>query len=256
MIETQNSRPLLETRGLTKAFGGVVAVNKVDFKLHKGELRAIIGPNGAGKTTFVNLICGMLQPDTGQIIFRGKDITKEPAHIRSRSGIAYTFQLTSIFPGLSVTDNVRLAVQTRVLSGLGYLGSQKNTRVQSKVQSILDKVGLEKYAMTQARFLAHGDQRKLEIAIALALQPSLLILDEPTQGMAAKEAGETVNLIRQISRDKTILIIEHNIEVVLDLAQRITVLDKGRVIAEGTGSEISQNQNVIDSYLGTSMEKM
>jgi branched-chain amino acid transport system ATP-binding protein len=241
---------------LTKAFGGVIAVNKIDFKLPKGELRAIIGPNGAGKTTFINLICGILQPDAGQIIFKGRDITKEPAHIRSRNGIAYTFQLTSIFPGLSVTDNVRLPVQARTLKGLEYFGSQNNTCVQSKVESILEKVGLEKYAMTQARFLAHGDQRKLEIAIALALQPSLLILDEPTQGMGTKEANETVNLIRQVSGDTTVLIIEHNIEVVLDLAQKITVFDKGRVIAEGTSSEISQNQNVIDSYLGTSMEKM
>jgi branched-chain amino acid transport system ATP-binding protein len=242
---------LLETHDLTKSFGGLVAVNRINFELAEGELRAIIGPNGAGKTTFLNLVCGILQPEKGRIFFRGKDITNEPPHIRSRIGIGYTFQLTSIFPQLSVFDNVTLPVQARTLSKLEYLGSLSDDRVKSKVESILKQVRLQEYAMAPANDLAHGDQRKLEIAIALALEPHLLILDEPTQGMSIKEVDETVDLIHEISKEKTILIIEHNMEVVLELAQRITVFDKGTVIAEGTGSEISQDQNVINSYIGT-----
>lgn len=242
--------PLLETRNLTKSFGGLVAVNNVNFELAEAERRAIIGPNGAGKTTFLNLVCGILQPERGQIFFGGKEITNEPSHVRSRIGIGYTFQLTSIFPQLSVFDNVTLPVQARTLGKLEYLGSLSDDRVKSKVESVLRQVRLQDYATTPANALAHGDQRKLEIAIALALEPRLLILDEPTQGMSAKEVDETVDLIHEVSKQKTILIIEHNMEVVLELAQRITVFDKGTIIAEGTGPEISQDQNVINSYLG------
>ena len=251
MKDNKNDSPLLETRNLTKSYGGLIAVNNVNFKLAEGELRAIIGPNGAGKTTFVNLVCGILQPERGQVFFEGREITNDPPHVRSRIGIGYTFQLTSIFPELSVFDNVKLPVQARTLGKFEYLGSLSNKRVQSKVESVLKQVRLEKNAVTRADALAHGDQRKLEIAIALALEPRLLILDEPTQGMAAKEVDETVNLIHMVSKKTTILIIEHNMEVVLELAQRITVFDKGTVIAEGTGSEISRDQNVINSYLGT-----
>ena len=247
----KDSPALLHTLGLTKSFGGLIAVDGVDFKLPEGELRAVIGPNGAGKTTFVNLVSGLLQPDRGQIFFAGNDITNKPPHIRSRIGIGYTFQLTSVFPKLSVFENVRIPVQSRTLRMFEYLGSVSNDRVESKVESILDQVGLAAYATIQADSLAHGDQRKLELSIAIALEPRLLILDEPTQGMSERDVEETIDLIRVISRKKTILIIEHNMDVVLDLAERITVFDKGRIIAEGTSSEIEQDQNVMDSYLGT-----
>ena len=250
MILQKHSPALLHTLGLTKKFGGLTAVDGVEFKLPEGELRAVIGPNGAGKTTFVNLVVGLLRSDRGQIFFAGNDITSKPPHVRSRIGIGYTFQLTSVFPRLSVFENVRIPVQSRTLRMFEYFGSVSNDRVESKIESVLHQVGLEGCTAAQADSLAHGDQRKLELAIAIALEPRLLILDEPTQGMSERDVKETIGLIRMISRNKTILIIEHNMDVVLDLAERITVFDKGRIIAEGTSSEIEQDQNVIDSYLG------
>ncbi|MFO1142680.1 MAG: ABC transporter ATP-binding protein [Amaricoccus sp.] len=230
---------LLEARGLYRSFGGLTAVEGVDLDLAEGEIHALIGPNGAGKTTLVSLLCGRLLPDAGSIAFAGRDITRLPAHVRVRLGLAYTFQITAIYPRLPVFDNVALAVQRR---GAGDLGPQTH--------AALARVGLDAFATFPAGTLAYGHQRLLEIAMGLALGPRLLILDEPTQGLAAGEIDGFVELVRDIARTATILLIEHNMEVVMGLAERITVLDFGRRIASGTPAEIRADPAVQAAYLG------
>jgi branched-chain amino acid transport system ATP-binding protein len=241
---------LLETQGLTKTFAGVTALEDVDFRLERGERRAIIGPNGAGKTTFANLVAGRLQPTRGRIIFRGEDITDLPSHRRARRGIVYTFQLTSVFPQLRVFDNVRLAVQSRVGNAGNPLGSASSTAIADRTTQILASVGIASYAGALAADLSHGDQRRLEIGLALGLEPGLLLLDEPTQGMGASEVAAIVALLRVLSETMSILLIEHNMDVVFQLAQRVTVLDRGRVLAEGSPDEISADARVQQAYLG------
>ena len=240
------STPLIETRGLSRHFGGLRAVESVDFRLNQGEIRAIIGPNGAGKTTFVSLICGRIAPSSGTILLDGRDITGMPAHRRVLEGIAYTFQITSIFPRLSVFDNVALSVQRRLL----VKGNVTQRALAAGVQQALDRVGLDDRADTLAGGLSYGHQRLLEVAMGLALEPRLLILDEPTQGLSDGEI-ETFNLlVREIARDATVLLIEHNMQVVMELAERITVMNFGEILAEGTRDEIRANQAVQDAYLG------
>ncbi|MEO3387299.1 ABC transporter ATP-binding protein [Mesorhizobium sp. CAU 1741] len=239
--------PLIETRGLTRHFGGLKAVEAVDFQLEEGEIRAIIGPNGAGKTTFVSLICGRIAPTSGEIIFAGRDITRLAAHERVLAGIAYTFQITSIFPRLTVYDNVALPVQRRLLKQ----GRVTQAALDDGVADALARVGLSDRAATLAGSLAYGHQRLLEVAMGLALQPRLLILDEPTQGLSDGEIEGFIALVRDIARDATVLLIEHNMPVVMELAQKITVLNFGQVLAEGTPAEIRGNVAVQDAYLGT-----
>lgn len=238
--------PLIETRGLKRHFGGLKAVDGVDFKLDKGEIRAVIGPNGAGKTTFVSLICGRIQPSSGTILLDGKDITSMPAHKRVLAGIAYTFQITSIFPKLSVYDNVALSVQRRLLAK----GRVSHGTLSKGVGEALEKVGLADRAGTLAGNLAYGHQRLLEVAMGLALEPRLLILDEPTQGLSDGEIETFIALVREIARDATVMLIEHNMHVVMELAQKITVLSFGTILAEGTPEEIRANVAVQDAYLG------
>ncbi len=238
---------LVETRALTRHFGGLKAVESVDFRLDKGEIRAIIGPNGAGKTTFVSLICGRIAPSSGAIVFEGRDITALPAHRRVRAGIAYTFQITSIFPRLTVFDNVALSVQRRLLSA----GRPKPSALKAGVGEALERVGLTDRAGTLAGNLAYGHQRLVEIAMGLALEPKLLILDEPTQGLSDGEVEGFIALVREIASDATVLLIEHNMQVVMDLARRITVMNFGQVLAEGSPDEIRANNAVQDAYLGT-----
>ena len=239
--------PLIETRALSRHFGGLKAVEAVDFRLEKGEIRAIIGPNGAGKTTFVSLVCGRILPGSGQILLDGKDITRMPAHRRVLAGIAYTFQITSIFPKLTVYDNVALSVQRRLLTR----GTVKHRELDSGVVGSLAKVGLADRAQTLAGSLAYGHQRLLEVAMGLALQPRLLILDEPTQGLSDGEIEGFVALVREIAQEATVLLIEHNMQVVMDLARKITVMNFGRILAEGTPEEIRANPAVQNAYLGT-----
>ena len=239
--------PLLSTRGLTRSFGGLVAVDHVDFDLDRGEIRAIIGPNGAGKTTFVGLICGRVEAGGGSVVFDGRDITRMPAHGRVRAGIAYTFQITSIFPRLTVFDNVALSVQRRLLSA----GRPKAGALKAGVGEALERVGLADRAGTLAGNLAYGHQRLVEIAMGLALEPRLLILDEPTQGLSDGEVEGFIALVREIARDATVLLIEHNMQVVMELAQKITVFNFGRVLAEGSPDDIRANTAVQDAYLGT-----
>ncbi len=231
---------LLATRGLSKHFAGLRAVEGVDFDLPQGEVRALIGPNGAGKTTLVSMICGRIAPSDGQVIFEGRDITALPAHKRIRLGMAYTFQITSVFAGLSVGENVALAARRRL----------KGAKVGLAVDDALTRVGLLDRKAQEAGDLSYGHQRLLEIAMGLAQSPRLLILDEPTQGLAEGEIADFKNLIRELAGDTTILLIEHNMSVVMELADRITVLNFGEVLAEGTPDEIHANGEVQTAYLG------
>ena len=230
---------LLSTRGLTRRFGGLTAVDGVDLDLGTGEIRALIGPNGAGKTTLVGLICGRIAPSAGTIRFEGRDITALPAHARVALGIAYTFQITAIYARLPVYDNVALAVQRRGAADLA-----------AETLAALDRVGLADRAGQVAGTLAYGHQRLLEVAMGLALAPKLLILDEPTQGLADAEIETFKRLVREVARSATVLLIEHNMELVMDLADRITVLNFGEVLAEGTPAEIRADRAVQAAYLG------
>lgn len=243
LIET----PLIETRALSRSFGGLKAVDAVDFRLEKGEIRAIIGPNGAGKTTLVSLICGRVAPSSGAILFEGRDITRLPAHARVMAGIAYTFQITSIFPKLSVYDNVALPVQRRLLAE----GRMRQAGLDAGIAGALEKVGLASRASSLAGDLAYGHQRLLEIAMGLALKPRLLILDEPTQGLSDGEIENFIALIRAIAGETTVLLIEHNMQVVMELAGRITVMNAGRILAEGAPADIRADKVVQDAYLGS-----
>ena len=231
---------LLATRGLSKHFAGLRAVEGVDFDLPQGEVRALIGPNGAGKTTLVSMICGRISPSGGQVIFEGRDITALPAHKRIMLGMAYTFQITSVFAGLSVGENVALAARRRL----------KGAQVGEAVDDALARVGLLDRKAQEAGDLSYGHQRLLEIAMGLAQSPRLLILDEPTQGLAESEIAEFKALIRELAGKTTILLIEHNMSVVMELADRITVLNFGEVLAEGTPAQIHANGAVQTAYLG------
>ncbi|TIT18654.1 MAG: ABC transporter ATP-binding protein [Mesorhizobium sp.] len=237
--------PLLTTKGLSRSFGGLRAVDGVDFALMPGEIRAVIGPNGAGKTTFVSLVSGRIQPSSGTIVFDGADITNLPAYARVRLGIAYTFQITSVFANLSAYDNVALPVQRTLTDG------RSKGAVHTGVMAALERTGLADRAQMPAGQLSYGHQRLLEVAMGLALKPRLLILDEPTQGLADSEIDNFIELVREIADSATVLLIEHNMPVVMQLADRITVFNAGRILAEGTPEQIRANAAVQDAYLGT-----
>jgi branched-chain amino acid transport system ATP-binding protein len=235
---------ILRTEGLKRYFGGLRAVDGVDFSLDEGEIRAIIGPNGAGKTTFVSLLSGRLPVTGGRITFRGEDVTSLPAFRRVRRGIAYTFQITNIYPKLSVIENIRMAALGRAQRGDKF-------DVKRETLAVLDAVELAHRAEVRAGELAYGHQRLVEVAMGLALSPSLLILDEPTQGLSDAEIANFCKLVKRISATSTVLLIEHNMDVVMQLADRITVLNRGRTLAEGTPAEIGANAEVQAAYLGT-----
>jgi branched-chain amino acid transport system ATP-binding protein len=241
MMPTGEDAPLLATEGLCRWFGGVTAVDHVTFELPRGEVRALIGPNGAGKTTFVGLLCGRIPPSMGRVWFDGEEVTRLPAHARMRRGMAYTFQITSVFANLTLFDNVALAVQRR-------LG--RDGRLAAEVEAALSRVGLAGLADRTAGDLAYGHQRLLEIAMGLAQKPRLLILDEPTQGLSDPEIEGFKALVREVSAEATILLIEHNMDVVMALADRITVLDMGHILAEGAPDEIRADPAVQAAYLG------
>lgn len=242
--------PLLETRGLTKWFGGLRAVAGVDLRVERGEIRALIGPNGAGKTTLVGMISGRLRPTAGRVLFKGRDITGLRAWHRSAAGIVYTFQVTSILRSASVGDNVALAAQRRLMRGPLDRLRLPAAAVAERVEAALHRVALAGARHAVAGTLPYGHQKLLEVAMALALEPEVLILDEPTQGLAEGEIEALVRLVREVARTATVLLIEHNVAVVLELARRITVMNEGAIIAEGSPAEIEADPEVQRAYLG------
>jgi branched-chain amino acid transport system ATP-binding protein len=232
-------------------FGGLAALNGVNLSVRRGEIRAIIGPNGAGKSTFFNCLTGVLRPTSGRVLFNGADITGLPPNLISRAGIARSYQITNILPNATTLENVRIAAQSR-RHGWRMLNHYSVFRdIIDRAEAVLAAVGLARKAHELAANLSHGEQRNLEIGIALATEPQLLCLDEPTAGMSAAETHESMQLVRRIAKDLTILIVEHDMQVVMELAQRITVLHYGEVLAEGTPAEIQQNARVLEVYLKT-----
>jgi branched-chain amino acid transport system ATP-binding protein len=245
------ARPILRTQALTIRFGGLTALNSVDFAVAPGEIRAVIGPNGAGKSTFFNCLTGVLRPSSGHILFSGQDITGLPPDRISQKGIARSYQITNVLPNASVLENVRIAAQSRRHSWNLFSHHRSLRDIIDKTVAVLDQVGLRGKAEELAANLSHGEQRNLEIGIALATEPQLLCLDEPTAGMSAAETRDTIALVRRIAEGLTILIVEHDMEVVMELAQRITVLHYGAILAEGTPAEIQENPRVLEVYLKT-----
>ncbi len=244
---------LLEVRSVSKHFGDLVAVEGVSLNVEKGELRAIIGPNGAGKTTFFNMISGFFPPTKGDIVFDGETVTRLPVTARVARGMARTFQITEIFPELSVRENVRIAQESADGFRLHMWVSRAETaRVMREVDELLAQVGLSNSADRLVGELSHGDQRAAEIAMALALRPRLLLLDEPTAGMGEQETYQVAGLIRRLHRNSayTIVLIEHDMRVVFNLADRITVLAEGRMLADGTPQQIAEDPHVQAAYLG------
>jgi branched-chain amino acid transport system ATP-binding protein len=243
--------PILQVQSLVKSFGGLVALGGVDLAVEAGEFRAIIGPNGAGKSTFFNTMTGLLRPDSGRVTFEGRDITGEPPHRVARRGVARTFQITSVFPDLSALENVQVALLAHARRSWS-MWSQARALGADRAHELLALVGLDGNAAKPAGMLAHGDQKRLELAIALAGEPRLLFLDEPTAGMAAQERLEAIRLVHRIARELGLSCVftEHDMAVVFAVATRITVMHQGRVLAEGTPAEVRARPEVQQVYLG------
>jgi branched-chain amino acid transport system ATP-binding protein len=243
---------VLETRGLVKEFKGFVAVDGVDLRVRRGEIHALIGPNGAGKTTCFNLLTKFLIPTRGQILFEGQDITQEkPAQI-ARRGVVRSFQISATFPHLSVLQNVRIALQPK--QGLSYQfwrSERVLDRLNDRALELLDTVGLREYAGAVTVELPYGRKRALEIATTLAMDPKLMLLDEPTQGMGHEDVELVTRLIKKVAANRTVLMVEHNMNVVASIADTITVLARGGVIAEGRYAEVSKNPQVLQAYMGS-----
>lgn len=249
------SEPILETQNLTKKFKGFTAVNDVNLQVRQGTIHAMIGPNGAGKTTVFNLLTRFLSPSAGSILYKGQPITHRKAADIADLGIVRSFQISAVFPHLSVLDNVRVALQRHL--GLSYHFWRSNRVLDSlntRAMELLDAVGLAAFADTISVELAYGRKRALEIATTLALDPELLLLDEPTQGMGTEDVGRITQLIGEVAANRTVLMVEHNLGVVAELADTITVLNQGEVLAEGPYSEVSNNRAVMAAYMGTAHE--
>ncbi|HUG37026.1 MAG TPA: ABC transporter ATP-binding protein [Candidatus Limnocylindrales bacterium] len=243
---------LLRTESLTRTFGSLIAVDRADVTVRKGELRSIIGPNGAGKTTFFRLISGEMRPTSGRIWFNGDEITGLPQHAVARLGVAKSYQITNIFPHLSVLENVRVAVQGHARAFNFWSRASALADVRERAREILRSVGLAEKTGVLAAHLSHGEKRHLEIGIALASDPALLLLDEPTAGMSPEETDETMELIRELAAGRTVVLVEHKMKLVMRISDRITVLHQGQVLAEGTPDEIRANTVVQQTYLGAS----
>src|SRR5437660_10891926 len=242
---------ILETRGLTKEFRGFVAVRNVDLRVRRGSIHALIGPNGAGKTTCFNLLTHFLTPTAGRIVFNGRDITgSRPADI-ARLGLVRSFQISAVFPHLRVLENVRIALQRRRGASFDFWRSERVLdALNARALELIDAVGLAEFAATPAAELAYGRKRALEIATTLALEPEMMLLDEPTAGMTHEDVDRIAALIKRVAMDRTVLMVEHNLSVVSTLSDHITVLARGEVLAQGDYATVSKNPAVVEAYLG------
>ena len=246
------SEPILRTELLSVRFGGLAALSQVNFEVARHEVRAIIGPNGAGKSTFFNCLTGVLRPTSGRIVLNGEDVTGLPSNEISQKGIARSYQITNVMPNASALENVRIAAQSRRHGWNIFRDHKSFPDINEKAEAALDSVGLLSKADELAANLSHGEQRNLEIGIALATEPSLLLLDEPTAGMSAAETSQTMDLVRRIAaKNLTILIVEHDMQVVMQLCHRITVLHYGEILADGSPQDIQNNPRVQEVYLKT-----
>lgn len=244
---------ILETTGLTKEFKGFAAVSDVNLKVRQGHIHALIGPNGAGKTTVFNLLTKFLPPTRGSIRFEGNDITQEAPAITARRGLVRSFQISATFPHLSVLENVRIGLQRKLGTEFHFWKSVNSLNVlNDRAMELLEAVDLTKFADTVTGEMPYGRKRALEIATTLALEPTMMLLDEPTQGMGHEDIARVVALIRKVSANRTILMVEHNLSVVANLCDRITVLQRGSVLAEGPYEEVSKNPQVLEAYVGSS----
>jgi branched-chain amino acid transport system ATP-binding protein len=243
---------IIETRGLTKEFAGFTAVQDVHLKVRRGSIHALIGPNGAGKTTVFNLLTKFLDPSRGQILYNGRDITRaRPADV-AREGMVRSFQISAIFPHLTLLENVRIALQRRLATSFHFWRPQNSLdTLNERAAELLDAVGLRGMEQSVAVELPYGRKRALEIATTLALEPEMMLLDEPTAGMAHEDVGRIAALIRRVAKDRTVLMVEHNVSVVADLSDVITVMQRGAVLAEGSYEEVSKNREVREAYMGT-----
>ena len=246
---------ILETRNLTKEFKGFVAVSDVNLRVKRGAIHALIGPNGAGKTTVFNLLTKFLSPTTGSIHYNGHDITAEkPAQV-ARKGMVRSFQISAVFPHLSVLENVRVALQRKLTNSFHFWKSEKSLEsLHERAHELLKEVDLDDYADSVTAELPYGRKRALEIATTLALEPELMLLDEPTQGMGHEDISRVTELIQRVSKNRTILMVEHNLSVVENLSDTITVLQRGSVLAEGSYETVSHNPQVLEAYVGVSHE--
>ena len=246
---------ILETRNLTKEFKGFVAVSDVNLRIKRGAIHALIGPNGAGKTTVFNLLTKFLSPTTGSIHYNGHDITAEkPAQV-ARKGMVRSFQISAVFPHLSVLENVRVALQRKLTNSFHFWKSEKSLEsLHERAHELLKEVDLDAYADSVTAELPYGRKRALEIATTLALEPELMLLDEPTQGMGHEDISRVTELIQRVSKNRTILMVEHNLSVVENLSDTITVLQRGSVLAEGSYETVSHNPQVLEAYVGVSHE--
>ena len=243
---------ILEARGLTKEFKGFTAVDHVDLKVRKGSIHALIGPNGAGKTTTFNLLTKFLPVTSGQIIYKGVDITRLTASEVSRSGMVRSFQISAVFPHLTVLENVRIGLQRKLGTSFHFWKPESSLyTLNNEAMALLESVDLASFASTQTVELPYGRKRALEIATTLALDPELMLLDEPTQGMGHEDVGRVVELIRKVAANRTVLMVEHNMNVVANLSDTITVLARGAVLAEGPYQEVSKNPRVLEAYVGS-----
>jgi len=249
---TDNRTPVLEVKGLCKSFGGLQAVRDVTFRVMPGDRKAIIGPNGAGKTTMFNLITGIITASSGQVLLFGRDVTTWPSHRRTTMGMARTFQITSLFPRLTVLDNVVLAIQGLRRSKFvmwRFLSSYAD--VYDKAHSLLEQAGFLNRKDTEVRYLSHGEQRQLEVVLGLASDPTILLLDEPAAGLSSGESVEMTKFLMRLNPGLAILLIEHDMDVVFDLAQKISVLHFGEILETGSPEQIKKSRRVQEIYLGT-----
>jgi branched-chain amino acid transport system ATP-binding protein len=251
-VSPEASDTILATHDLVKEFKGFVAVDGVSLDVRRGEIHALIGPNGAGKTTFFNLLTKFLAPTSGSIVYNGVDITALGPAQTARRGIVRSFQISAVFPHLSVLENVRVALQRNLGTSFYFWRSEKSlAKLNDRAMQLLAEVGLEEFATALTADLSYGRKRALELATTLALEPELMLLDEPTQGMGHEDVSRVTELIKKVSANRTVLMVEHNMSVVSSIANTISVLQRGKVIAAGPYAEVSQNPQVIEAYMGT-----